>query len=225
MLPGMEYQRSLFPILPEPTLKRVHRMLRRIYPELWRCLNEPFEDLQRRRRQDADFRHLNEGQLAQWLRPQIIQRAKRIFDGNPDVRFVTIQGLELLIYRDRLAIAFKKLKLRKISAIQTALQRSNYPTPTNVDFWAQARIPTYPDIPRIIVGYLPKRAFTEIAVIVAYPRATHMGFHWRYLMPDQSRKLMELSRPAEAPSLAAEKPEDKGFTVLPKKDVKESGQP
>jgi hypothetical protein len=64
-------QRGLFPsiVLDEEWLEAT---ISPLYPQLWRMIRAPFDDLVVRRGSDRAFRIMDEGETAQWLRPQIV---------------------------------------------------------------------------------------------------------------------------------------------------------
>lgn len=83
------YQTGLFGPEDGPLLEKdVQDLIDEINPYLWAAIVNPFDDLTQRRAVDQAFQILNEGESAQFLRPQIIRHAKNIFENNDamDVR-------------------------------------------------------------------------------------------------------------------------------------------
>lgn len=122
-------QKGLFPgiVLAED---EVARMVSPLYPKLWRMIREPFEDLAVRRASDPAFRILTEGETAQWLRPQIIECARQLFDGDPSVKVVKQNQQTFLRYENQFVIIPKKLKLKK--RVTASLSAATTPTRTSL---------------------------------------------------------------------------------------------
>jgi hypothetical protein len=180
-------------------------------------IREPFDDLLVRRVNDPAFRILDEGETAQWLRPQVIERARHLFDGSPDVRVEKKKQQLFVNCRGRVAITPKKLKPRWRSA---GLTFSSYNTSQNKDYWEQRRNNGFPDLPRLIVGYQFVKEMTDIRIWVAYPSGKWLRNC--FLMPDQTGVVLGIFKPAP---IEAGEDEDKGYVVKPKKkDLPETGQ-
>jgi hypothetical protein len=197
---------------PEFSEQQLEALLTPLYPPLWVMIDDPFQDLVKRRATDAAFRILKEGESAQWLRPQIVQRARDLCLGVPDLEVREHRNQVFLNYRNEIAITPKKYKRKWMSRLLTF---SSYETPQNKNYWFQRPLDGFPRIPRIIVGYLFVKEMTEIKIFVAYPRGKEL--HTCYLMPDQSQQEFKVfARPFEAHELVAE---EKGFSAKPKKSA------
>jgi hypothetical protein len=66
----------LFPSVAAPSKDDVHKLLKGTYPHLWWCSHEPFEQFKRAQVSDSDMRDYDAGEIAQWLWPKIIRRAR-----------------------------------------------------------------------------------------------------------------------------------------------------
>ncbi len=199
----------------------VQELLADINPYLWAAVVNPFDDLQERRENDEAFRILDEGQTAQWLRPQIVHRAKRIFEHNDAMRCYTRRRQLLFEYKDAIAICFKKVTKRRYRG-SSRLERSNYLTLQNKDYWQQRKLEGFPDIPRIIVGYELLMEMTDIGVLVGYPRTRQRGFQWIYNMANQDNALLRIvAEHQEKKHGYEDDAEDPGFIVRPRRMVRE----
>src|SRR4051794_20505513 len=123
-------QKGLFPY-PVLTEDELEAIVAPWYPQFWRMIREPFDDVLARRASDSGFRILEEGETAQWLRPQIIERARQIFDGNPDVKLEHKNQQYFLNCRNQVAVTPKKLKPRWR---KPGLTFSSYETRQNKDY-------------------------------------------------------------------------------------------
>jgi hypothetical protein len=182
-----------------------------------------FDDLQERREKEDDeaFRILDEGQTAQWLRPQIVHRAKRMFEHNDAMRCYTRRRQVLFEYKDAIAICFKKITRRGRRG-SSRLERSNYLTPQNRDYWQQRKLEGFLDIPRIIVGYELLMEMTDIRVLIGYPRTRQRGFRWTYEMANQDNALRQIvAEHQEKKNTYEDDAEDPGFIVRPRRMVRE----
>jgi len=199
------FQRGLFDgdVLPEEAFDE---LLRPIYPRLWQMIRSPFDDLLRRRAEDHAFQILSEGEAAVWLRPQIMEHALNLFDGDDEIQIKSHHGQKYLCYQEKVAIVPKKIRN---SWKGKHLTFSSFSTPQNVRYWEQAALEGVPSIPRLIVGYQFVDELTDIKILVGLPKGKR--FEWCYLMPDQSLSRLEL------PTVAAnsEDSEDRGFSVRP----------
>lgn len=197
------------------TEQKLEAIVAPYYDRLWRIIREPFEDLLRRRADDRAFTIMDEGETAQWMRPQIVERARQVFDGDPAVKVEKRRCQLFLRIREDLAITPKKFRRDRRN---NALTFSSYDTPQNMSYWLQQATDGMPNLPRLIVGYEFIDQMTEIKIWVAYP----MGKSLRtcFLVPDQGGiKGVFIPTPDESPE-----EEDKGFRVTPKKrDSKELG--
>ena len=151
-----------------------------LYPSLWRMIREPSDDLFHRRSQDSAFRLLDEGESAQWLRPQIVAKAHDLFDDRADVHMEKVRGQWRLIYNNELAITPKKFKKRWL---RQGFTFSSYDTSQNKDYWQQRIMEGFDSLPRVIVGYQFVQEMTDIRIFVAYPAGKNLKFF--FLMPDQ----------------------------------------
>jgi hypothetical protein len=209
-------QKGLFPgvVLAEEELER---LVSPLYPKLWRMIREPFDDFSARRANDHAFRILDEGEAAQWLRPQIIECARRLFEGDTAVKVEKKNHQVFLRYEDRFAIIPKKLRANRWRG---GLTFSSYNTVQNVTLWAQRASDGLPDLPRLIVGYQFIAEMTDIKIWIAYPRGKSAGIY--LLMPDQDGGILGIYQPRPDEGLPDE---DKGFQVKPKKkDLPETGE-
>jgi hypothetical protein len=220
----VDYQKSLFSGKQFHALMEedVRDVLKDIYPFLWAAVVNPFDDLLDRRKRDDGFRILDEGQTAQWLRPQIVDQAKRIFHSDEDMKCYTRRQQVFFEYRDAISICFKKITKRRRKRGGSRLERSNYLTPQNREYWYQRRLEGFPDLPRIIVGYELIKEMTDIRILVGYPRSRQRGFQWTYEMPNQDRALARLAEEHQART--SRKDDDRaglGFFVRPRRIVRE----
>lgn len=206
-------QKGLFPagILTE---ENIENLISPYYPDLWSMIRAPFDDLVTRRANDACFRILDDGDAAQWLRPQIIEKARQAFDGHPTVK-VQRRRQQLFINIDnQIAVTPKKLRDRWMGK---GLTFSAYKTKQNKQYWKQEQIDGIPNLPRIIVGYQFMAEMTDIRIWVAYPYGRYL--RECFLMPDQHGNIIGEFIPIVHPG----EDDGKGFEVKPKKDSKELG--
>ena len=187
-------------------------------PLLWHAITYLWEDLQHSRRDDPRFRFFSEGDTAWWMHSQIRQFAPTLCEDQPEL------GLSAHTTNDHqfylrlcgdLILVFKKLKrVYSRKQMREVLVRSNYPTRHNREFWAQ-RHEAGLDAPRLIVGYEPTKAMSEVRIHVGYPRTKGYQFDWIYEMPNQFEAANRLFKLAAPPEEAAER---RGFTVVPRPD-------
>jgi hypothetical protein len=125
-----------------------------------------------------------------------------------------------LSLRGELILVFKKLvRVYSRKLMRDVLVRSNYPTKHNCDFWAQRREAGL-DAPRLVVGYEPIKAMSEVRVHVGYPRTKGHQFDWIYEMPNQVQAASQRFRQ----SLRRDQPQleqQRGFSVVPRPDESE----
>jgi hypothetical protein len=213
-------QGEMFPRIPDPTEERVRGLLEPYNPRLRETVMLSWHDLQQRRDCDAAFRRLSGKHLAWWLHGQALHHARELFADQPLRPTELSNGMFALRLRDELLVTLKKLNRKNSKKRVGAPQRSNYLTPTNRDYHDQRRRADFPDMPRVILGYVLLRAETEIEVIIAYPRTQGLGFSWYYELPDQSDGELRLVQqpPPESP------PEDdaKGYKITPKRETREA---
>ena len=180
-----------------------------LYPQLWRMIRTPFDDLLTRRAEDYSFRILDEGETAQWLRPQIVELARQIFVGNAEVK-VEKQNQQLYLkYKDALAITPKKVRPDRDGK---GITFSSYNTLQNKDYWERREVAGLPMLTRLIVGYQFVNEMTDIKIWVAYPYGKKVKTY--ILMPDQSGVIVGLYQPKAGEFF---EDEDPGFKVHPKK--------
>ena len=219
----MAYQRNLFSgdQLQVLTEHDVQEVLIDINPHLWAAVVNPFDDLRERRETDGAFRILDEGQTAQWLRPQIIHHAKMIFRDNDAMPCYTSRQQVFFTYKDATAICFKKVTERWHDG-ESRLERSNYLTSQNKDYWQQRQVHGFPDVPRVIVGYELLKEMTEVRVLIGYPRTRQRGFLWVYEMPSQDDVLAQIVQEHQENKRADETDiDDPGFVIRPRRMVRE----
>ena len=97
------------------------------------------------------------------VRDAMVEFAKREFDGDPDVQFVTNRGLFLVLIRNQILVRFKKLS--------PVFRSSNYPTQQAVRFMnAMLSLDGVPAAMRCDVGYVLNDLQTEIqtSAVVAH---------------------------------------------------------
>jgi len=201
------FQTALFPEVEIPE-EELNRRLSPYYPKLWDIVNHPFEDLKRRRASDAGFRVLDEGESAQWLRPQIIERARHTFRDDDSVSVIKRRNQYYLAFGDDFLVVPKKLRREHL---RNRLTFSSYNTNQNSKFWLQQEIEGLPDLPRLIIGYLFIREMTEIQTWVAYPRGKSDGLY--ILVPDQGGVIGLAASEVDDDRFD----EDLGFQVKPKR--------
>lgn len=187
-----------------------------LYPQLWRMIRIPFDDLLSRRANDSRFRILDEGESAQWLRPQIVDIARQIFEGNAEVRVEKRNQQLYLNYKNTLAITPKKFKPGRDGR---GITFSSYDTRQNKDYWQRREVAGLPMLPRLIVGYQFVDEMTDIKIWVAYPYGKNIKTC--ILMPDQSGSIIGLHQPTTDDSGADE---DLGYEVGPRKKAARKGQ-
>lgn len=205
-------QQGLFPSITL-TEEWLEAAVSPLYPQLWQIIRVPFDDLLLRRAEDPAFRILEEGETAQWLRPQIVHQARQVFDGNPDIKVEKRNQQLYLNYRDRLAITPKKLKPGYRGR---GLTFSSYSTEQNEAYWRQEEVDGLPTLQRLIVGYQFVKEMTDIKIWVAYPYGKRLSIC--FLMPDQTGAIIGLFHPVPAPAVMDE---DKGYKVKPKRKKKD----
>lgn len=208
----MESQLALFPGAFQSAAE-IEVLISPLYSQLWRMIREPFEDLLLRRSEDHAFRILDEGESAQWLRPQIVAKAKDLFDQRSDVTIEKRRSQLFIKYRDEVAITPKKFKRRWLS---NGLTFSSYETRQNEAYWRQMHVDGFDAIPRVIVGYQFIEEMTNIRILIGYPNGKRLRFC--YLMPDQDGIVS--AQPAIAETTIAE---DRGYEVRAKRGAKKSG--
>lgn len=201
-------QKGLFPGVPLVE-EELERLISPLYPRLWRMIREPFEDLRGRRGSDPGFRVLDEGETAQWLRPQIVECARRIFEDDPQIIPRKKNQQFYLEWCGKFAIIPKKLRSRRG---KSRLTFSSYNTVQNLNLWAQRAEDGLPDLPRLLVGYVFVDQMTDIKIWVAYPRGKSAGVY--LLMPDQVGGIKGVYQPAPD---EGEPEDDKGFRVRPRR--------
>jgi len=188
----MPRQLSLFAagVTPDAiTEQHIAPLLTDCSPLLWHAIHLPWQEFQLDRARDARFRDLSVGPAAWWLHTQIVRTAKKLTDDCPELELTCSpewhQQFSLNLGNE-LVIVFKKLVRRWSRRLgRHVLERSNYLTKHNCDFWEQRRDAGFIDAPRIIIGYEPIREMTEIKIHVGYPRSRGRGFAWLYEMPNQ----------------------------------------
>src|SRR5262245_31430635 len=108
------------------TEEQLSEFISPIYPQLWRMLREPFNDLADRRANDRSFRIMRPGECAQWLHRQIVDKAEDVFSGREDIAFEIRRNQFRIRYKDAVAITPKKIKERWLR--RNLLTFSSYPT-------------------------------------------------------------------------------------------------
>jgi hypothetical protein len=215
------HQGMLFPLIPDPSETRVRTLLEPFYDGLRRTVLAPWEDVQQRRLVDPAFRRRKGADLAWWLHGELVHQAQTVFD-NKAIRHTRLtNGMFALILRDDLLITVKKLKARPFKG-RRRFERSNYLTDTNMSYHEQRRLSGFPDIPRVVLGYLLTKEETDIEIYIAYPRTRQRDFIWYYELPGQAGGELHLLNPQ--PDGPMDDEPKKGFTITPKKDVRESGE-
>lgn len=212
----MDYQCPLFPT-ERLSDREIEALVSPLHLPLYRIVQEPFEQVLEYRRTDPNFRILTEGETAQWLRPQIVQRARDVFNDRPDVRLETYRNQFQIIYRDSVIIVPKKLKLK--GRHRTRLSFSSYATKQNASFWWQRPTDGFDDLPRVLLGYLPEAELTAMQIMVVYPMGRFARFC--YLMPDQSAAILRLHEAQE--DVSEDEAESRGFEVKLKKRTRGRG--
>ena len=107
-------------------------------------IRTPFDDLMVRRATDHAFRILDEGEAAQWIRPQIVDLARQMFDGDAEVRVEKRSQQLYLNYKDTLAITPKKFKPDRDGK---GITFSSYNTRQNMDYWKRREVSGLPMLP------------------------------------------------------------------------------
>lgn len=182
-----------------------------IYPHLWQMIWGPFSDLLRRRSEDAAFRIMDEGETAQWLRPQIVATARVLFEGNPDVQVEKRRSQLRIKYRNQLAITPKKFRRKWMDR---GLTFSSFETPQNKNYWRQRAVEGIDGLPRIIIGYRFIAEMTDIQVLIAYPHGKQLALC--YPMPEQQPTTLNVI----SDRITVEMPEKdtRGFVVVPRQE-------
>ncbi|MFO0957375.1 MAG: hypothetical protein U0800_07890 [Isosphaeraceae bacterium] len=203
-------QTGMFPgqFLPERDLLD---KLSPIMPGLCSMIRQPFEDLRERRANDPAFRIMDEGETAQWLRPQIIQKARVLFQDSGKGTVLKKRSQVYLRYGDDFAIVPKKLKPKEKS---DRLTFSSYDTLQNVNYWNQQAVDGLPNLPRLIVGYVFLKEMTEIKIWIAYPRGKSAGIY--ILAPEADGGILGIYDPGPA-GPSPDEEEDRGFRIKPKR--------
>jgi hypothetical protein len=147
---------------PEYSEQQLEAILKPLYPPLWLMIHEPFQDLLKRRATDGAFLILTGGETAQWLRPQIVHRARELCRGIPDLEVQENRNQVFLNYRNEIAITPKKFKRKWMSKLLTF---SSYSTQQNKDYWFQREVDGFPRLPRVIVGYKFVEEMTGIKIL------------------------------------------------------------
>src|SRR5262245_30765645 len=127
--------RYLFPSIVAPSEAGARELLKVIFPHLWWCSQEPFEEFMKARLDDPDLRDYEPGEIAHWLWPKVIRRARFVCSTTPDLQEVKVNGKPAFRFRDDLILVFKKLTWRRQKNGSFRLCRSNYQTPGNDNFW------------------------------------------------------------------------------------------
>lgn len=168
-------QLSLFQVR-SLTEEKLSAILEPFLPRFWRIVREPFEDLVARRADDPAFRLLEDGECAQWLRPQIIQMAREEFRNDQNVNVEKRRCQHYIRISDDLIVVPKKLTTR-----DRDLHYSSYPTSQNKTFWLQHDLDGIPRLPRIILGYEFCELLSDVRVWIAYPVGRRVAI--RMLVP------------------------------------------
>jgi hypothetical protein len=156
------------------------------FPALWKSFVDPWNDLQRRRRDDHDFAHLSGADSAHWMHAQSVHRASLLFSQHhpnvriQDAKYGTSRMFTLLV-EDEISISLKKFR--------GPLLKSNYATFHNKGYWTQSLFaePSY----NVIFGYKLFKSETEIRVFLTYP-VDHESNGWAFRIPDQSEAAAKL---------------------------------
>ncbi len=207
-------QKYLFPRTDYLTEDRAQSLLEDANPLLWHAVMLPWDDFQHSRRDDPRFRAFTEADAAWWLHGQIKQVVERLCDDRTDLGITPHTTKDNQFYvdvRGELTVVFKKLvRVYSPTQMRELLTRSNYPTRHNCDFWAQ-RMEAGLHSPRVIIGYEPIKAMSDVKIHVGYPRTKGQYFDWIYEMPNQvaaAKRLFELAEPESHPDI-----EKRGFSV------------
>lgn len=204
----MDMQRTLFDST-DVTQERVRSILEPHYPAIYRTVMLPWQGWLSRRRDDSFFRHFMDVDVAWFMHRQMLVQAELEFDGS-DATPVTNGQMFAMNIQGELLICFKKLRMDAYGR----LRRSNHRQMLNERYWGQRSREGFPDLPRLLVGYLPANLLTDISIHIAYPSGRSM--RWAYRMPDQPQSIFQISESSAAKDEA--QPEEKGFRVTARND-------
>jgi hypothetical protein len=175
-------------------------------------LVESWQDY-RRRIEEADhgFAILPPKGVAQWLHYQIVDRAAALVsewkrEYRDDLSSYEIKNIFVVQFKGAYQISFKKLNRR--------LERSNYKTEHQKEYWANKLLPGYPKIIRLIVGYKTIKAGTEIEIHVTAPHLFNVV--WSFELPNTSEaQTLKITEIVE--QLPEKEIQKKGFKIKAKK--------
>jgi hypothetical protein len=215
-----ERQTVLFPQLEPINQEDAVAALSPDYQVLWDTLMCPWHDFQQRRSTDHMFREMDTWDAAQWLTMQARIHAQDAFHDHEYIRPRRLKsGMFILEYRESFAIVVKKLTVRRVPGRPPELCRSNNLNRSNKDYWDQRKRDDFPDMSRIILGYLLERELTTIKIYIAYPRTRCLGLLWYYRMPIQAQTGLRIATTTES----TDQQPVNGFEVIPNMEVNESG--
>jgi hypothetical protein len=166
--PGIISERSARTVL-EPLHGRLHQTVQRAWTS--------YEDAAAQR----------SGIHARWrtttMHQCMTEHARELFDGIAGVSVVDGERF-LLNVGDKLLVQFKKL--------DADLLTSNYPTPTARKFDHQEPVASLPSpkLPRVTLGYQPKRDWTTVLAITLVHRVGKSEPHWFYDLEASSEEML-----------------------------------
>lgn len=197
------------------------KLLEPIFPHIWWCANEPFEQFKNAQLVDKDMRDYAPGEIAQWLWPKVVRRARYVSGSTKDMREIDLHGKPAFQFRSDLILIFKKLTHRRQPDGSVRLCRSNYKTRGNNALWAQKKKQGVPALPRFVVGTVLEREATTIRTVIGLPEANQPFMEWYFTINNQSASLSSVFNvPKEQ---LKQEQERKGFTIIPIKEDKERG--
>jgi hypothetical protein len=215
---------SLFPRIPDPTEVLVEKLLTPVFPHLWWCVNQPWDEWLTYRLGDSDFRDYGSGEIAEFMQPKMVRRARDVEAILPDFRAAHLSNQKLFVFKDQLAIIFKKIT-RTLRLDGTASYRlSSYPTGTNDGIWEQRALPLFPALPRIAIGYVLDVSFSKIKTVVGFSRKTARVLDWWFPIPDQGAAAAALFNKPLVPAYPAKDMPDRRIIVEPKEGRKRGVQ-
>lgn len=178
------HQQYLFDALGELDPDAVLSTVAPVLPRIRGVVHGTFDDLTRRRSEDAMFLRMSEGELAWWLWTQIHHAAKEDFHGDPALVYGRVKQQDFVLACESVALVFKKLRRRTDRNGQSELVTANYRTRQNMDFWGQRAIEGIPELPRIVLGYELREELSSMRCYLGLPAGSNARLRWHRELPD-----------------------------------------
>jgi hypothetical protein len=125
----------------------------------------------------------------------IVSEAKRLFDPDPDVRFESRYGREIMYIGDIAVIVFKKLNRRK--------RTMNIPTQLTLELFKQQPLPFMPDeTPRFVAGWQVDSLNIAVqSVFITHPNGRWLEWSFRPDEDEGEQKTIRITPTRTPPAL------------------------